>query len=295
MRQHDLGGRGIGKKLLRYGLPLLVGAAAVFGLVGGNPANATFGCSTLLNTSQSITPTSDGPIAITRDAGGAIRVNGSQCGSISGTNTLTIKAASYSNDISIDFTNPYGPGASRESTGISEIEFVIEGGTGTDALRLLGAAAADTFAFGTNGLAFNNDADVDITHSGLESFLGSGGANNDTISGQGGVFGTTGAFTNPLTVFGGAGNDVLMGGSSTADTVDFSDGTAGVNVDLRAGTATGAGSDTLASFEKVVGTPGNDVVSLKPDVLETVLLLGGDDVCKQNSRGVNDGGVEGDS
>ncbi len=90
-----------------------------------------------------------------------------------------------------------------------------------------------------------------------------GGTGNDTLDG--------GAREDLL--HGGLGNDTLDGGtgSDTAsyawarpgglDGALFADSFTGVNIDLNAGTATGAfGNDTLISIENVIGSGGNDIL-----------------------------------
>ena len=70
---------------------------------------------------------------------------------------------------------------------------------------------------------------------------------------------------------GGAGDDILDGrqgddflaGGTGADTVTFETSSSSVEVDLKAGTATGegSGSDTLTSVENVIGTDADDILS----------------------------------
>jgi CSLREA domain-containing protein len=82
-----------------------------------------------------------------------------------------------------------------------------------------------------------------------EVILGLGG--NDVISGGAGNDEVC-AGTGNDSVNGGPGDDLLSGEAGT-DTASFAGG-AKVNVDLASGTATGQGSDTLASFESLTGT-----------------------------------------
>ncbi len=76
---------------------------------------------------------------------------------------------------------------------------------------------------------------------------------------------------------GGPGDDALHGGSGN-DTADFSDGS-GATVDLSedrpTGSASGVGTDTLASIENVIGTATAD--SLTGDHRDNVLIGGGGD------------------
>ncbi len=69
-------------------------------------------------------------------------------------------------------------------------------------------------------------------------------------------------------LFGGAGGDILfegagddaMNGGADYDMVSFADSFGPINVDLDAGTATGDGSDTLASIEGVYGSEFDDTI-----------------------------------
>jgi Ca2+-binding RTX toxin-like protein len=80
------------------------------------------------------------------------------------------------------------------------------------------------------------------------------------------LFGTA----NPDVLVGGAGNDLIYGsagsdrldGGAGIDTVDYHSSTAGVTIDLNAGTAAGglAGGDRIANFENVNGTDYNDTL-----------------------------------
>ena len=56
------------------------------------------------------------------------------------------------------------------------------------------------------------------------------------------------------------GNDTCEGGSGE-DYIEFVVSSAGVVVNLMTGTATGEGTDTIANFEDVVGSPGNDTIT----------------------------------
>ncbi|SER19517.1 calcium-binding protein [Sphingobium sp. YR768] len=81
----------------------------------------------------------------------------------------------------------------------------------------------------------------------------SGLAGNDTLSGGNG--------TDILN--GGAGNDILDGGNHT-DTATYADATAAVTVNLSVTTAQntgGAGTDTLISIEKLIGSAYNDILT----------------------------------
>ncbi len=285
-------------RVVRFGLTTAVAAAIGVAFMWSPTASATAQCSIIGNIGF-VVATGDGPVVISRDPGGGlsnIRVNGASCGPIGLISKMIVQPAIGNQDIVLDQTNGrFEPGLGSES-GIAELEFEIDGGLGTDSLRIIGTSAHDVVAFGTNGIALNGDADTDITKAvGLESFANEGRAGADLLTGAGNTNGTTGAFTSAITFVGGTGNDTLRGGSSGSDVAEYATAPGGVVVDFRAGTATGDGSDTLTAIEQFNGTPFNDTVTFKPDQINVARLRGGNDTCKQVSRAVNDGGVEGDT
>jgi hypothetical protein len=77
------------------------------------------------------------------------------------------------------------PGATPEGTGISEIEFNVSLGAGTDTLIAQLGALADKFTIGSTGINPNSDADADLTLSGVENLSVKGGNGNDAISAAG--------------------------------------------------------------------------------------------------------------
>lgn len=100
---------------------------------------------------------------------------------------------------------------------------------------MTGSALADQLNGGGGNDTINAGAGDDVID---------GGSGNDTLNGQDGND----------TLVGGLGNDALNGGAGV-DTADYSGATAGVTVNLAAGTASGAaGSDTLVSIEQVRGS-----------------------------------------
>jgi Ca2+-binding RTX toxin-like protein len=132
----------------------------------------------------------------------------------------------------VDFIN--GIFSAGTTTGAG-IKVNLGGGTG-DSLRLRGTANVDTFTFGvpvvagtvlagTMGVAVNTDTARDIEALGVETFAASLGGAADVLTGAGGaaVGANSTAFTLPLTVTGGAGNDMITGGSG-ADTLSGGDG-----------------------------------------------------------------------
>ncbi|MGE0256480.1 MAG: beta strand repeat-containing protein [Alphaproteobacteria bacterium] len=133
----------------------------------------------------------------------------------------------------------------------------IEGGAGADTLNGDGGVNTLSYAGSTAGVIVNfttssvsgghATGDV-VAFATFQNILGS--AFNDTLTGN--------AANNVIE--GGAGNDVLDGAGGT-DTVSYVSETAGVTVDLAAGSAAGgAGNDTLSNFENIIGSSHNDVL-----------------------------------
>jgi len=127
-----------------------------------------------------------------------------------------------------------------ESAGES---YVVFGRAPTDAVTRVGAATGQAIWGG----------------SGDDNLLGEGGG--DTLRGQGGED----------TLIGGVGNDVLIGGASAdllvggkgLDFASYAESSAGVRVDLAAGTAAGgdAAGDTLLEIERLLGSDKADRLS----------------------------------
>ncbi len=94
---------------------------------------------------------------------------------------------------------------------------------GTDAVKFRGTKAADTWVFGSTGIAVNADAYKDVTVANAETFVVSMTDGDDNFSGQGNAATGGAAFPTALTVYGGAGKDTIKGGSGN-DTLDGGDG-----------------------------------------------------------------------
>jgi Ca2+-binding RTX toxin-like protein len=138
----------------------------------------------------------------------------------------------------------------------------LAGGNGNDALH--GGAGNDTatFASASGGVTANlatgsASGQGTDTMTGIENLTGSG--HNDTLTGDSGANALNGGNGND-TIVGGAGDDTIDGGSGT-DTADYSSAGSGVAVDLTAGTSSGAGNDTLAGMEKVIGSAYADTLT----------------------------------
>ncbi|KUR70896.1 hypothetical protein AQZ52_13855 [Novosphingobium fuchskuhlense] len=140
----------------------------------------------------------------------------------------------------------------------------IDGGAGIDAAVYASATAAVVVNLVTGKATGAAGSDTLI---GIENVVGGAGA--DTITGDAGANFLNGGAGNDV-IGGGAGDDLLLGGlgndtltgGAGIDTASYETATAAVTVNLVTGKATGgAGSDTLAQIENVIGGAGNDVIT----------------------------------
>ncbi len=122
-------------------------------------------------------------------------------------------------------------------------------GDGSDDDLLYGSKSDDRLAGGIGDDDIETGDGDDFVDGGDGSDVLIGGAGNDDLNGGVG----------DDVLYGGANNDSIDGGNGV-DTANYSDTTAALDIDLAAGTATGAGSDTLASIENVTGGSGNDLI-----------------------------------
>ncbi|HWH94198.1 MAG TPA: hypothetical protein VNT03_10085 [Baekduia sp.] len=163
---------------------------------------------------------------------------------------------------------PFGPGATPETDGTSEVEVQIATNTASpDVLRVIGTNGDDTIRVG-KGAAVNlgdgstaaTDQDVDVTMTtrpaAIEVF-GRGGS--DLLSGGGTSSGVAQPWDGLLTMSGGPGADALIGSPST---FEFLDGGADDDVMF---TADGSGLDTVRD----IAGQGNDVAHV--DAKDTVV------------------------
>lgn len=190
-----------------------------------------------------------GTLTVTTAAGGelvviglravdsAILVNGDAShGATSKTlKKLVVTGGAGNDELILDFLGGvFAPGTST-ARGIE-----INLGAGTNILGVRGTSTKDTFAVGTDGIAFNADKyrDIDVTWASVGTVSFALAAGDDTFLGSDGSSkGVTGNATIAMKVFGGDGNDTLTGG-------DGADAIFG-----------GAGNDTLW------GAAGNDTLS----------------------------------
>ncbi|MEM9682587.1 MAG: cadherin domain-containing protein, partial [Pseudomonadota bacterium] len=188
-----------------------------------------------------------------------------------------IDTASYADSsaaVTVDLGARTGVGGDAEGDTLVRIENVT-GSDFNDTLTgdsadntLVGGAGDDTLHGGTAG------GGKGATIGGNDTLLG--GAGNDQLDGGDG----------DDTLSGGEGDDVLIGGVGAddldggvgLDTISYSGSSAGVSVNLAAGTASGgdAAGDTFSGIENITGSDHNDV--LTGDAGDNVLTGGqGDD------------------
>ena len=145
----------------------------------------------------------------------------------------------------------------------------LDGGDGIDTVSYL-AGLSDTAGVTVDlstGEAFGDEAGAD-TLIGIENVIG--GKGNDTLIGNDGANILHGSAGND-TLDGGAGDDVLSGGAGDDiirggagfDTLDLSDATGAISLDLSAGRTSGAGigTDSFTGIEAFRFGAGDDMVS----------------------------------
>lgn len=143
------------------------------------------------------------------------------CGAarVTNTNRIVVTATGPGQQaVTLVMTNGrFEPGRTHESSGVSEIEFQLDLGAGSDGVIVHGTNGADNLRLGTGGANLNGDGDVDVTTTGADGWSFYGGQGADRIGVQGGL-GTGSAYHgNPFTlgetyVNGEGGNDLLVGG-----------------------------------------------------------------------------------
>ncbi|MDM0104082.1 peroxidase family protein [Variovorax sp. J22R24] len=153
----------------------------------------------------------------------------------------------------------------------------LDGGLGNDAMN--GGAGDDTFLVdsATDTVAEGVGGGIDTVQSTVTYVITDADVENLTLLGTGNINGTGNGAANVIT--GNAGNNVLTGGGGS-DTASYATATAGVTVSLAiagAQATVGAGSDTLASIENLLGSAFGDTLTASGTAAAGVvnLLSGG--------------------
>ena len=161
---------------------------------------------------------------------------------------------------------------------------VLHGGSGTDTLN---GGSGDDELHGDNGAdILSGGSGNDVIYGGSSNDTLHGGSGADTLYGDSGVDAINGNSGDDL-IYGGSGADTLNGGSgddtfvsgtgrdvvnggSGSDTIDYSDATKAVNIDLHGKRSAGGDSDTLVSIENAIGSAFDDTFrgSNKDNILE---------------------------
>ena len=184
-------------------------------------------------------------------------------------------------------------GAGNDTIRSGGSEDFVAGGPGDD---VLDGGGSSLDATGPTVLLYNLSSIIGVSPSGpmhLDLGAGTVGADgfggHDTVAGIEHVYGTQfgdvlkgGPGPDTLeglggndTLAGGGGNDVISGGDGS-DTVDFGQATKAVIVDLRDGTSTGQGKDTIDGVEIVLGGQYDDTIKGGPFGERLVGRGGGD-------------------
>ena len=177
-------------------------------------------------------------------SGNAIEVNGVACGAAT-TATITSldvrEGTAGAQTLILDFRHGLFATGSVHGAGVT-----VALGAGADAVKLIGTPGADRFVIGARGVSTNGDAVLDVALSGGEALTVNLDDGADQLSGAGDAV-TGAAYPDPLTIYGGAGNDTLRGGAG-ADVLSGGDGddtfVAGPTADGGDALAGGAGRDT---------------------------------------------------
>jgi Ca2+-binding RTX toxin-like protein len=133
------------------------------------------------------------------------------------------------------------------------------GGLGTDTLTYISATAGIILELGITSVQNTFGAGLD-TVSGFENLIGSN--YNDSLRGDSGNNVIYGLGGNDM-IDGGAGDDTMDGGDGI-DTVSYRYASSAVTVDLSvlvAQNTGGAGTDTIANFENIIGSNYNDTLT----------------------------------
>lgn len=177
----------------------------------------------------------------------------------------------------------------------------IVDGTDGDDVMAVGYVDADGDAI-TNGTILGGGNDVIDGKGGNDNIsAGSGndgvlgGAGNDTLNGQAGNDTLLGGDGNDV-IRGGPGADSLVGGAGS-DTLDYSDNTLNISVNLATNVVAGgtAQGDTISGFESIIGGAGNDTLTLSNTAGSVNGGAGNDSITGGTGNDTLDGGAGNDT
>jgi Ca2+-binding RTX toxin-like protein len=230
-------------------------------------------------------------------ASGALGINGYACSTatIATLKKLTVTGTAGDQTMILDFLGGTFGAGTTTGTGID-----VDLGAGTgDALKIRGTKLADTYVFGSTGIATNGDAFKDISYAGVETFVVTMTDGADTFSGAGNTATGGAAFATAVTVYGGAGDDTLRGGGGD-DTLNGGDGndsfTTGATADGADTLVGGAGTDTAdysartGAVDLSLNATGDDGAALEADNIcsDIEILKGGDGADTLTGSAAND-------
>lgn len=241
----------------------LYGRGMIEGFVGNDTirGNGTSAIASYANAGNSYLAslgiTTGAGIGVTANLTTTLFTNGGQV-----TNSGDAAGDTYTNINSL-----YGSAYNDQLVGNSAVN-TLTGGAGNDTLEGLGGADVLRGGAGTDTVSYahaNAGVLVDIDNNSSRAALMTGDAEGDTFFEIENVTGSS--FNDSLygdnydnTLTGGLGNDLLDGGTGF-DTASYTDATGAVNIDLASGTVTGAaGSDTLVSIERIIGSGYADTI-----------------------------------
>jgi Ca2+-binding RTX toxin-like protein len=292
---------------------LLLAATAIALVVAGISAPGASAAADCSYSAGSVTVTlSPGWYAIfKRGPSGELLVDGAQCGSatIDNTNVVHVAGTSEGDGVTIDlsggpfWTKPFGLKFPHE------VKFDIDLGGGWNGVFIKGdPAAPDHIVAGSAGIDLNSGvlfSGVDVVLTSVQQIYLIGAGQDDTLSSAGDAV-TGSPYAHNVTLDGGPGNDTITGGDYSFmvggpddDTIigtaehawaTYSSAPGPITADLGAGTATGAGNDTLSGCG-IIGSKYDDTLigDANPNSLDgqggadTISGMGGDDELSANA------------
>ena len=179
-----------------------------------------------------------------------------------GAGTDTIDYSSAEQNLALDLATGHASGADIGNDAIVEFENVI------------GGAGDDTISAGPSSASIAGGCGDDALTGGAGDDVLAGDAGNDTIADGGGSDTVEGGCGDDVVLAAADGTDDNYDGNSGHDTLDYSETTITVTIDLRNGTARGVeiGEDLIEDFEEIIAGSGDDVIRVDGG---SVVLTGG--------------------